>query len=95
MPKGELFDKVAAYIDQEIHRNYRLYPANFIALDMLDGSNAHEDRYSKEDKAFFDKYLQGQLAKIDLEKPDRQFLRERMLTMYANPARNQLILSAK
>lgn len=95
MPKGELFDKVAAYIDQEIHRNYRLYPANFIALDMLEGSNAHEDRYSKEDKAFFDKYLQGQLAKIDLEKPDHQFLRERMLTMYANPARNQLILSAK
>lgn len=95
MPKGELFDKVAAHIDQEIHRNYRLYPSNFIALDMLEGSNAHEDRYSKEDKAFFDKYLQGQLAKIDLEKPDHQFLRERMLTMYANPARNQLILSAK
>ena len=95
MPKGELFDKVAAYIDQEIHLNYRLYPANFIALDMLEGSNAHEDRYSKEDKAFFDKYFQGQLAKIDLEKPDHQFLRERMLTMYANPARNQLILSAK
>ena len=67
MPKGELFDKVAAYIDQEIHRNYRLYPSNFIALDMLEGSNAHEDRYTKEDKAFFDKYLQGQLAKIDLE----------------------------
>ena len=95
MPKGELFDKVAAHIDQEIHRNYRLYPSNFIALDMLEGSNAHEDRYTKEDKAFFDKYLQGQLAKIDLEKPDHQFLRERMLTMYANPARNQLILSAK
>ena len=94
-PKGELFDKVAAHIDQEIHRNYRLYPSNFIALDMLEGSNAHEDRYTKEDKAFFDKYLQGQLAKIDLEKPDHQFLRERMLTMYANPARNQLILSAK
>ena len=95
MPKGELFDKVAAHIDQEIHRNYRLYPSNFIALDMLEGSNAHEDRYTKEDKAFFDKYLQGQLAKIDLEKPDHQFLRERMLTMYANPARHQLILSAK
>ena len=86
-------DEVA--LKQEIHRNYRLYPSNFIALDMLEGSNAHEDRYTKEDKAFFDKYLQGQLAKIDLEKPDHQFLRERMLTMYANPARNQLILSAK
>ena len=94
-PKGELFDKVAAHIDQEIHRNYRLYPVNFIALDMLEGSSAHEDKYTKEDKAFFDKYLQGQLAKIDLENPDHQFLRERMLTMYANPARNQLLLSAK
>ena len=53
------------------------------------------DSIVAKDKAFFDKYLQGQLAKIDLEKPDHQFLRERMLTMYANPARNQLILSAK
>ena len=95
MPKGEFFDKVAAHIDEEIHRNYRLFPVNFIALDTLEGSSAHEDKYTTEDKAFFDKYLQGQLAKIDLDKPDHQFLRERMLTMYANPARNQLNLSAK
>ena len=89
-PRGELFDKVAAHIDEEIHRHYRLYPSNFVALDLLEGGNAHADRYTDADKAFFLKYLEGQLAKIDLEHPDMEFLRERILTMYANPARNHM-----
>ena len=38
----------------------------------------------------FHKYLQGQLAKIDIPDKDEEFLMERMLTMYANPARNHL-----
>ena len=88
VPKGELFDRVAAHIDREIHRHYRLYPSHLVALDLLEGSDAHADGYTAEDKAFFLRYLEGQLAKIQLEHPDHDFLRERMLTMYANPARN-------
>ena len=88
MPKAELFDCVAAYIDREIHRNYRLYPSNLIALDLLDGCHDHADGYTEADKAFFLKYIDGQMAKIQLEHPDADFLREQMLTMYANPARN-------
>ena len=88
-PKGELFAAVAAHIDRGIHRNYRLYPNNFIAWDMLDGASNHADKYTKEDKLAFEKYLAGQLAKIDLPGKDEAFLRERILTMYANPARNK------
>ena len=94
-PKGELFDKVARHIDEEIHRNYRLYPSNFIALDILEGTDAHAGRYTDADKAFFLKYIEGQLAKVDLENPDYDFLHERILTMYANPARNQLALTGR
>lgn len=94
-PKGELFDKVAGYIDEEIHRNYHLFPSNFIALDILEGSTAHASRYTDADKAFFLGYIEGQLAKVDLENPDQDFLRERILTMYANPARNQLALTGR
>ena len=89
MPKGELFDVVARHIDREIHRHYRLYPSNYVALDLLERT-CHSGEYTEEDKAFFLRYLEGQLAKIDLEHPDREFLRERMLTMYANPAKNLL-----
>ena len=85
-----IFDVIAEHIDHEIHRNYRLYPSNYIALDALEGGRAFADKYTDEDKAVFDKYLAGQLAKIDLPGKDDDFLMERMLTMYANPARNYI-----
>ena len=81
---------MAAHIDREIHRRYRLYPSNYMALDMLTDTADHADRYTAADRTFFDNYLAGQLAKIDLPGKDEDFLRERMLTMYANPLRNWL-----
>ena len=93
MPKGDFYHAVATHIDHDIFANYRLYPNNYIALDMLEGSTALSAHYTEKDKAVFEKYLEGQLAKIDIEKPDYAFLRERMLTMYANPARNHFSVS--
>ena len=90
-PKTEFFDIVAAHIDSEIHRNYRLYPSNYIAADMLDGTSfAKEGKYTEADRQQFEAYLQGQLNKIDLADKDIPYLRERMLTMYANPLRNKM-----
>lgn len=93
IPKSKVFDVIAEHIDKEIFRNYRLYPSNYIALDMLEGNEAHAGRYTAEDKAAFEKYLQGQIARIDIPNKDEAFLRERMLTMYANPARNSLAVT--
>lgn len=93
IPKTKVFDIIAEHIDKEIFRNYRLYPSNYIALDMLEGNEAHAGRYTADDKAAFEKYLQGQIARIDIPNKDEAFLRERMLTMYANPARNCLAVT--
>lgn len=90
MPKGEFYAAVAEHIDHEIWRGYRLYPANFVALDMLRGTTGHADRYTEADRKQFEAYLQGQMAKIELPNADTAFLRERMLEMYANPAINQM-----
>lgn len=90
MPKGEVFAAVAQHIDMCIHANYRLYPNNFIALDKLNGNDEHADRYTADDKARFEQYISGQLAKIDIPSKDEQFLMTRMLEMYANPAINHL-----
>ena len=83
MPKGELFDTIAAHIDQEIHRHYRIYASNRVAA----GADS-----TAEERAAFDRYVDGQLARIQLEHPDRDFLRERIVTMYANPYRNKKIV---
>ena len=90
LPKTELFAQVAAHIDNEIHKNYRLYPNNYIAMDLLKGTADHSDCYGVEEKVRFEQYLAGQMAKITLDKKDEAFLRERILTMYANPLLNKL-----
>lgn len=89
MPKADFFKAVATHIDEEVFRRYRLYPSNYVALDELEGTTAHADRYTAEKKAQFDGYIAQQMAKIQLPNKDEAFLRERLLTMYANPARNQ------
>lgn len=89
MPKADFFKAVATHIDEEVFRRYRLYPSNYVALDELEGTTAHADRYTAEQKAQFDGYIAQQMAKIQLPNKDETFLRERLLTMYANPARNQ------
>jgi hypothetical protein len=91
MPKGELFDTIAAHIDKQIHANYMLYPCNYIAADMLAGNDNLATNYTAEDKAAFEKYLESRLAMIDIPNKDEAFLRERILTMYANPAKNKLV----
>ena len=90
MPKTEFFHAVATHIDHEIHAHYRLYANNYIALDMLQGGDAFASHYTEEQKRGFEAYLNGQLAKIDIPQKDDNFLKERMLTMYANPLRNYL-----
>lgn len=90
LPKGEFFAEVARRMDQAIHRGYRLYPGNYVAADMLKGEQTFADRYTEAEAATFRQYLEGQLAKVQLPAPDMPFLREQILTMYANPVFNQL-----
>ena len=90
LPKTEFYKALAERMDKEIHRNYVLFPCNYIALDELNGDAANASHYTEADKQRFDAYLSGQLAKIQLPDKDEPYLRERLLTMYANPLRNQL-----
>jgi hypothetical protein len=53
-------------------------------------STLHSQFYTEADVQRFEEYLAGQLAKINIPNKDEAFLRERMLTMYANPLRNYL-----
>ena len=90
LPKTEVYAAIAHRMDEEIHRGYELYPCNYIAMDLLEGTTRYADHYTSSDVERFERYLKGQLDKIKLPQKDEAFLRERMLTMYANPARNQI-----
>jgi len=91
-PKTEIFDIIAHFIDKQIHARYHLFANNYIALDIKNGDDKQlqAGKYTQEQKQQFLEYLQKRIAKIDLQNKDEEFLKERMITMYANPARNQL-----
>lgn len=88
LPKAELSNIVAAIIDKHIHRNYRLFPSNYIAHDLMTGTNEYSNKYSAEEKDRFVNYLQGQIDKIELPDKDIPFLQSKLLLMYANPLTN-------
>lgn len=90
LPKGEFFSAVAQRMDADIFRNYRLYPGNYVAADLLESSTRFASHYTEEQKQQFEKYVQSRIALVELPNPDTAYLRERILEMYANPVLNQL-----
>ena len=88
LPKNEYFTALARRMDREIHRGYRLYPCNYIAADLLEGAKDRAAHYTADDERRFEQYLNGQIAKITLPGKDEPFLRQHILTMYANPLYN-------
>ena len=88
LPKSEFFRVLAERIDRGIHAGYELYPCNYIACDLLAGSRQHAEHYTAEDETAFHAYLEERISLIDLPEKDVDFLKERILTMYANPVKN-------
>ena len=93
LPRKEYYSELAHRMDREIHAGYRIFPGNYVALDMLNGDSSQSENYTAEERQRFEQYLDGQIAKITLPNKDEQFLRQAILTMYANPLRNKLIIS--
>lgn len=93
MDRNELFAAVASIIDKEIYRHYRFYPNNYVAYDLLSGTRRFSDHYGLKDKKAFEEYLQKQLDKIIIPNKDENFLRKKILEMYANPLKNFLALN--
>ena len=89
VPKTEVFGEIARRIDKQIHAGYQLYPGNYVAVDLLNGTSNYADKYTSEEKNTFETYLQSRIDLVQVENKDEAFLRERILTMYANPVINK------
>ncbi len=93
LPKTEIFKAIAQRMDRDIHRNYEIYPCNYIAYDLLNESQQMAEHYTADEMKAFEAYLAKRIEMIDLSGKDIPFLRERLLTMYANPLKNHLLVS--
>lgn len=88
--RNELFKAIAQLIDRKIHGNYTIYKVNMIAYDMLHTTERFHQSYSLREKIDFEKYMDKQIEKIDLEEKDMDFLKTKILEMYANPLKNKI-----
>lgn len=88
--KNELFKSAASFIDREIYRNYTFFPYNYVAYDLMTGSDRFSSQYTEEDFSNFEAYLQEQINKIHIPHRDDAFLREKIIGMYGNTVKNYL-----
>lgn len=74
---------IASGIDQKIHKNYKLWPSNYIACDLLHNNEEHRSYYTEKEKRQFERRLS---RRIDLE---NSLEVNSYLLMYANPVINK------
>lgn len=86
--RNEQIRRAAELIDRHIHTSYRLSPFNRAAAAIVTG---RKDVATNDEIAAFEEYITKQIRRIDIPDGgrDKPFLRQCLLTMYANPALNQ------
>ena len=93
LDRSQAAHAVAELIDRAIHSNYKLYPINYVAYDMLEGGNRFADQYTAADVDAVKERLATQIGKCRLDNvtdDEREYMRELILTMYSNPLKNKL-----
>lgn len=84
---NEQLKDIAQAIDKKIHKNYKLWPANYIACDLLNNNQEHDSFYTEKEKRQFERRLTRRVdTKNSLEVNS-------YLLMYANPVINQEVLN--
>ena len=78
---------IASIIDNRIHKNYKLWPANYIACDLLNNNEFHLDKYTSKQKRQFERRL---TRRIDFK---NSLEVNSYLLMYANPVLNHEALN--
>lgn len=92
LDKGELsvndqLKSIAGSIDSKIYKNYKLWPSNYIACDLLNSSDAHAENYTDKEKRQFERRL---TRRIDVKNALEV---NSYLLMYANPVINNETLN--
>ena len=84
---GDRIAELATLVDERIHKNFKLWPNNYIAYDLMHSTTQFADKYSEEEKA---KFIQVMTQKIDKLSGNRSILNNIFLEIYANPVKNNL-----
>ncbi|MFA8435636.1 MAG: 1-acyl-sn-glycerol-3-phosphate acyltransferase [Marinifilaceae bacterium] len=86
---NEQFKAVADVIDYRIHKNFKLWPDNYIAYDLLNSTSTFKDKYTEEEKTLFLKHMDKKLNPLE---GNRAMLNKIFLEIYTNPVKNRMDL---
>jgi len=82
--KNKQLQAISQIIDDSIIQNYKLWPTNFIAYDLLHETNQYSENYSENEKMLFERRME---MRIDISDAD---MKKSFLAMYANPVINKI-----
>ena len=86
---GDRIEALAGIIDSKIHQNFKLWPNNYIAYDLLHSVNKFKAFYTEEEKK---RFIEVMTQKMDKLEGNISLLNNIYLEIYANPVKNQLKL---
>jgi len=85
--QNDKLKRLGEIIDDKINGQYRLWPSNYIALDMMEGKNGPSEYYTSAERANFENRMNKRLEASGLNEEEDRFW---LLNMYANPARKKV-----
>lgn len=88
--QNDKITQLAAAMDASIYRNYKLWPTNYIAFDLLNNDRQFADHYKSEEESAFSEYMHKELSMFVSNKIAA---RDVFLKIYANPLINLLSVS--
>jgi hypothetical protein len=83
---------VTNLIDEQMYKNYKLFPNNYLAYDMQNNTTRFQDKYTEIEKREFLKHLNRQ---ANIEDVSFVKMKQTILAIYANPVKAYLSLTEK
>ncbi len=84
--KNKQLQAIAQIIDDSVIDNYKLWPTNYIAYDLLNKTEQFSEKYTDKEKQLFERRLEMRINNDD------ETLRNGFLSMYANPVVSKMKL---
>lgn len=88
--ENEKTKRLTSWIDKQIYANYKLWPTNYIAADLIENSNTYSTHYTPDEKQQFQTYLSNSLNNFE---SDRDYAEQLFLKIYSTPvySKNEIL----
>ena len=82
--KNDRYQAIRRILDERIISGYKLWKTNYMAYDLMNGTNRYSDRYTPADLEAFKAYTEHKLSRAE-KRLDKDRLRDIFWHIYGNP----------